>query len=268
MRRTLFEIFGYPVSSFWAMAFAGFLVAFWVLRRGLERRGYDRRLAYDITLWAYVGGWVGARLFVIPTGWQYFVESPIRFLLSGSGWVWYGGVIGGALAVWLWARRNGLPILAIADMCAPALAVGLGIGRIGCQLAGDGDYGIPSDLPWAMAYPDGVVPTLERVHPTPVYEMIACFAIAAYLWRIPPTGRHLGYQIGLYLALSGVVRFLIEFIRRNPDWLLGLTTAQWMSIGSVAAGWYLMRNARRPWPGNEVFGVAEEPDEKPAEPFF
>jgi len=273
MRRVLFEIAGYPVSSFWAMAFLGFIVAFFVLRAGLRRRGYDERVAYDITLWAYVGGWVGARLFVIPTGWEYFVESPILFLLSGSGWVWYGGVIGGAVAVWMWARRHGLPILAIGDITAPALAIGLGIGRIGCQLAGDGDYGVPSDLPWAMAYPDGVVPTLDRVHPTPVYEMIGCFAIAAYLLRMAPTGRPIGHQLGLYLGLSALLRFAIEFVRRNPAWLFGLTTAQWMSIGSVALGWYLVRTAREAWPGPESFNAAvaapaDADEREPAEPFF
>ena len=128
-------------------------------------------------------------MFVIPTGWEYFVESPILFLLSGSGWVWYGGVIGGALAVAWWARRNGLPILAIADITVPALAIGLGLGRVGCHLSGDGDYGVPTDLPWGMAFPNGVVPTDVPVHPVPVYEMITCFTLAAYLWRIAPTSR-------------------------------------------------------------------------------
>ncbi len=270
MRRTLFELFGYSVSSFWAMAFLGFLVAFWVVRQGLIRRGYDGRIAYDITLWGYVGGWAGARLFVIPTGWEYFVESPILFLLSGSGWVWYGGVIGGAFAICMWALRNQLPILAIADIAAPALAVGLGIGRIGCQLSGDGDYGIPSDLPWAMAYPDGVVPTLDRVHPTPVYEMIACFLLAAYLFRIAPTSRPMGYQMGIYLSVSAVVRFLIEFVRRNPAWILGLTTAQWMSFGSLALGLYLIRSASEPMPEPERFNavVPEVKKKEAAEPFF
>ena len=123
--------------------------------------------------------------------------------------------------------------------------MGLAIGRIGCQLSGDGDYGVPTNLPWGMSYPDGVVPTTERVHPAPVYEMLACFAIFAYLWRRrlrnPPTGD----LFGRYLILSAIVRFLIEFVRRNPDWLVGLTTAQWMSIGCVIVGGLLVRRAGR-----------------------
>jgi len=271
MRRVLFHIGDYPVSSFWTMAFLGFAVAFLVFRRGLVKRGYDPRIAYDVVLWAYVGGWIGARLFVIPAGWQYFVESPIRFLLSGSGWVWYGGVIGGAVAVISWARRQRLPVLVIADIAAPALAVGLGIGRIGCQLAGDGDYGIPSDLPWAMAYPDGVVPTTQRVHPAPLYEMTACFATAWYLMRLPPASRPVGYQLGFYLCVSGAVRFAIEFVRRNPAWLIGLTTAQWMSIASIAIGVYLIRTASEPLPAPERFNLAppdSDSEGEPEQPFF
>ncbi len=270
MRPVLFEIFGYSVSSFWTMAFAGFLVAFFIMKWGLERRGYDGRLAYDVVLWAYVGGWIGARLFVIPTGWEYFVESPILFLLSGSGWVWYGGVIGGAIAVVWWARRNQLPVLAIADMAVPALAVGLGMGRIGCHLSGDGDYGIPTDLPWGMAFPNGIVPTDVPVHPVPLYEMTTCFLLAAYLYRLGST-RPLGTQLGIYLIFTGVVRFFLEFIRRNPAWLIGLTTAQWMSFGSIAIGVYFLRNASEGWPDPEtVNAAAPEPreDDEPSEPLF
>ncbi len=270
MRPILFDLFGFSVSSFWTMAFLGFVVAFFVMRKALERRGYDGRIAYDVTLWAYIGGWVGARLFVIPTGWEYFVESPVLFLLSGSGWVWYGGVIGGAVAVTWWARRNGLAILAIADMAAPALAIGLGIGRIGCHLSGDGDYGIPTDLPWAMAFPNGVVPTDVPVHPVPLYEMTTCFALAAYLWRIAPTSRPPGTQLGIYLIVTGVVRFLLESVRRNPAWLIGLTTAQWMSIGSLAIGWYMIRSVHGKWPAPEQFNAIGPPakTKDPAEPFF
>lgn len=246
MRPILFNLGELAIPSFWAAAFTGFLVAFLLLRSDVARRGYDVDLAYDLTLYAYIGGWVGARLFLIPTGWQYFTENPISFLLSSSGWVWYGGLIGGVVAAWTLARRRHISFLELADIAAAPLAMGLAIGRIGCQLAGDGDYGVATDLPWAMSYPDGVVPTTERVHPAPVYEMLACLAIFAYLWRRrlrnPPTGD----LFGRYLILSAVVRFLIETVRRNPNWLLGLTTAQWLSISLAALGvWLVRRVARR-----------------------
>jgi phosphatidylglycerol:prolipoprotein diacylglycerol transferase len=256
MRPVLFHVGGFAVSSFWTMAFLGFYAAFLVVRRDLVRRGYDAVHAYDMTLWAYVGGWVGARLFVIPSGWQYFTENPVRFLLSASGWVWYGGVIGGAAAVILWARYKRLEILPLADVVAPALAIGLAFGRIGCQLSGDGDYGIPSDLPWAMSYPDGVVPTTERVHPTPLYELAASLAIFLVLWRQRAAGPPAGNLMGQYLIYSGAARFLVEFVRRNPAWLGGLTTAQWQSVASVILGLLLLRHAYQP-PPEEVVEAAE-----------
>lgn len=244
MRPILFHVGELAVPSFWAMAFLAFLVALLVIRRDMVERGLPERLAYDMVLWAYVGGWIGARLFVIPTGWDYFVEAPIAFLLSGSGWAWYGGIMGGAIAVLLWARRAGIPALLISDIAAPALAVGLAVGRLGCQLAGDGDYGVPTDLPWGMSYPDGVVPTTARVHPTPIYELICYLALFVILWRERGRGRPQGWSIAQYLIWSGAARFVIEFVRRNPDWLLGLTTAQWMSLASVALGFWILNTAK------------------------
>ena len=243
MRPILFHLGEIAIPSFWAMAFLGFFVALLVIRRDMHDRGMPERQAYDMVLWAYLGGWVGARLFVIPTGWQYFVEAPVAFLLSGSGWVWYGGVIGGAVAVLVWARQVGIPARVIADIAAPGLAIGLAIGRIGCQLAGDGDYGVPTSLPWCMSYPEGVVPTTACVHPTPIYELICYVAIFVVLWRqrhrLPP-----GHLIGQYLIYSAVARFLVEFLRRNPNWLAGLTTAQWMSVASIAIGIWLIRSTK------------------------
>lgn len=250
MRPILFHLGELPVPAFWTMAFLGFFFAFLILRSDLVRRGYDVAVAYDVVLYAYVGGWVGARLFIIPTGWEYFVEDPIGILLSGSGWVWYGGIVGGFLALVLLAQRRKLDFLMIGDVVAPALAVGLAMGRIGCQLAGDGDYGVPTDLPWGMSYPDGVVPTTDRVHPTPLYEMFGCLAIFAYLWKrrllLPPPGD----ALGRYLVLSGILRFAIEFVRRNPDWLAGLTTAQWFSVASVGIGLWLVVRGREAVPGS------------------
>ena len=107
MHPVLFHIGEIAISSFWTMSFLGFFVGLFVIRSEVLRRKMPLRDAYDIVLWAYVGGWIGARLFLIPTGWKYFVEDPIAFLLSSSGWVWYGGLIGGATAVAWWARSAG-----------------------------------------------------------------------------------------------------------------------------------------------------------------
>jgi phosphatidylglycerol:prolipoprotein diacylglycerol transferase len=112
MRPILFHLGEVAVPSFWAAALSAFLVAVLLLRSDVVRRGYDVDLAYDLTLYAYIGGWIGARLFLIPTGWQYFTEDPVGFLLSSSGWVWYGGLIGGVVASWILARRRHIDCLA------------------------------------------------------------------------------------------------------------------------------------------------------------
>jgi phosphatidylglycerol:prolipoprotein diacylglycerol transferase len=242
MRPVLFHLGDLPIPSFWVMAFRGFFAAFLVVRSDLLRRGYGLDVAYDVTLYAYVGGWVGARLFLIPSAWDYFTQDPIRFLLMSSGWVWYGGLIGGGVALWLLAQKRHIPLLVFADVAAPAAAIGLGIGRIGCQLSGDGDYGTPTSLPWGMSYPEGAVPTTERVHPTPIYEAVACFLIFAYLWRRRRYETPAGDLVGRYMMLAAVVRFLVEFVRRNPAWLAGFTTAQWMSVGLAVIGFLLVRH--------------------------
>lgn len=259
MRPVLIQFGDFGIPSFWATAFAGFVAAFFVVRAEVLRRGHSAELAYDIVLYAYVGGWVGARLFLIPTAWGIFLNDPIGFLLSGSGWVWYGGLIGGAIAMWVLSERRGISMLEFCDISAPALAIGLAFGRIGCQLSGDGDYGVATDLPWGMSYPDGVVPTLERVHTAPIYEMLACFAIFAYLWRYRWQQPAAGDLFGRYLILSGITRFLIECIRRNPAWIFGLTTAQAISIGMVGLGILMVRRASSAQVGRSV-----ETEEQPA----
>lgn len=244
MRPILFHVGETGIPSFWVAAFAGFFAAFVVVRSEVLRRGHSVDLAYDMILYAYVGGWLGARLFLIPSAWDLVVEDPLGFLLSGSGWVWYGGVIGGGLAMLSVARRYSLSLLYLADIAAPALAVGLAIGRVGCQLSGDGDYGVPTELPWCMRYPNGVVPTTDCVHPAPVYEMLACLAIFVHLWRRREIPRPAGAMFAQYLVLSGLTRFAIETVRRNPAWLLGFTTAQFFSILMVLLGGALLWRGR------------------------
>jgi phosphatidylglycerol:prolipoprotein diacylglycerol transferase len=127
--------------------------------------------------------------------------------------------------------------LVTVDMCATVLALGYGIGRIGCQLSGDGDYGIRSSLPWAMGYPHGTVPTPPgvTVQPTPIYETLAMCLVAYLLWKLRDRVRP-GVVLGLYLVLSGTERLLVEFVRRNREVLWGLTAPQIESVGLMILG--------------------------------
>ena len=139
--------------------------------------------------------------------------------------------------------------LSMLDLCAPSAALGYGIGRIGCLTSGDGDYGIPSNLPWAMSFPHGLVPTTVPVQPTPLYELIVAVGITALLWRRsrPQLGRlfHPGQITAEYLVWTGAARFLVEFIRINPRLYWGMSNAQVASLGSIAAGFALWAYARR-----------------------
>ncbi|MCL4287073.1 MAG: prolipoprotein diacylglyceryl transferase, partial [Thermoleophilia bacterium] len=166
-------------------------------------------------------------------------------LFSGSGLVWYGGAIGGAIAVLAWAWWRGIFTLLLADVAAVPLMIGYAIGRVGCQLSGDGDYGRPWDGPWAMAYPDGTIPTDTPVHPTPIYETLFMGTAALVLWRLRDRFRP-GILFALYLIVAGFERFMIEFVRRNPDAALGLTQAQLTSVAMVlaGAGWIAVVAAR------------------------
>ena len=134
------------------------------------------------------------------------------------------------------------------DAIGIGLALGYAVGRIGCQLAGDGDYGVPTELPWGMAYPNGVVPTLERVHPAPVYETLMGLGIFGILWSTRKHLQTLGLSFCLYLILSGTARFLVEFVRLNPEVFWGLSAAQGISLVLIGVGtgggfWLLRRSS-------------------------
>ena len=228
-----------------ALAFfaAGALIA-----RRLEELDKPRDWAYEMAFAALVGGLVGSRLDYILQNWDSASDDLLGSLFSGAGLVWFGGAVGGALGVILWARWRGFLEARMFDMAAPALALGYAIGRVGCQLSGDGDYGRPTDLPWGMAYPDGTVSTLEEVHPTPVYETLAMGFVAFALWQLRDRVRP-GALFALYLVLAGGERLLVEFIRRNDDVALGLTQPQLISVAMILGGGYWLARLRsRPAP--------------------
>jgi phosphatidylglycerol:prolipoprotein diacylglycerol transferase len=222
-----------------AFLFAGALVA-----RRLREIGEDADWSYELIFAALVGGLVGARADYLIENWSSVSHDLTGSIFSGSGLVWLGGLIGGAIGVVLWARWRGFLKLELLDVCAPGLAVGYAVGRVGCQLSGDGDYGIKSDLPWAMSYPKGTVPTTDKVHPTPVYETLAMGIAALVLWNLRDRFKP-GVLFAIYLVIAGVERFLIEFIRRNDSVFLGLTLPQVISVGMAAAGAAWIVRARR-----------------------
>jgi phosphatidylglycerol:prolipoprotein diacylglycerol transferase len=212
-----------------------FLAAGATMGRRLQELGRPPDWAYEIVFAALIGGLVGARLDYVIENWDKVSGDLVGNIFSGTGLVWFGGLLGGAAGVLLWARWRGFLGPVLLDAAAAPLAVGYAIGRIGCQVSGDGDYGVPSDLPWAMSYPDGTVPTTQEVHPTPVYETLAMGTVAVVLWRLRDRFAP-GGLFALYLVLAGVERFLVEFIRRNDSVLAGLTLPQLVSLAMIAGG--------------------------------
>jgi phosphatidylglycerol---prolipoprotein diacylglyceryl transferase len=221
------HLLGISIKTF-GVAFAlGFLSCGAVVARRLRELGRPTDWAYEITFAALLGGVIGARAYYLIQNYSTLHGSIAGNIFSGSGLVWYGGAIGGAIGVVAWMRWREVLELKMFDMCATALALGYGIGRIGCQVSGDGDYGIRSTLPWAMGYPHGTVPTPPgvRVQPTPIYETVTMCMLALVLWQLRDRVRP-GVVFALYLVGSGLERFLVEFIRRNKEVWIGLTAPQ------------------------------------------
>lgn len=206
-----------------------------VAHKRLGELGKPVDWAYEMVFVALAGGLVGSRLDYILQNYDQVKDDVLGAAFSGGGLVWYGGVIGGTIAIVLWAYWRGFLTLALLDFSAVGLSLGYAIGRVGCQTSGDGDYGISSNLPWAMSYPDGTEPITHDVHPAPIYESLAMGLTALVLWHFRDRLRP-GVLFALWLLIAGVERLLVEFIRRNDSVLAGLTLAQLISIAMIAAG--------------------------------
>jgi phosphatidylglycerol---prolipoprotein diacylglyceryl transferase len=261
------------IASYGLCVGIAMLVSYYVLSRDMQRRAIHAPADLMVAL-PCMAGLFGAKLYhLLETPRELFAHP--RLLISPYGFAWFGGFIGGLAAFILLARRYRIPLLAMFDAASAAAALGYGVGRIGCLVSGDGDYGIPTSLPWGMSFPHGLVPTTQRVHPTPIYEFIVAVFIFWYLWRLgarqaplvpekkmekkstkaaelasatSSTGAKLlprGWVFAQYLALTGVARFLVEFIRINPRSFFGMTNAQTASLASVILGVALLWHLRR-----------------------
>jgi phosphatidylglycerol:prolipoprotein diacylglycerol transferase len=234
----------------------GFLAADYVIRLECIRRGYDPEYSSSIVITAAVMGLVGSRVYAILDDLPTYLADPKSMIFSGSGFVFYGGMIGGILGAYLVSRWYRIGFAATMDMCAPALAIGQAIGRMGCQLAGDGDWGLVSNAPWAMAYPRAIVgwnseTVLKlddhyrlvsgyfpgvRVHPAPIYETTLYLVVFAILWSMRKTSYPPGRVMYWYLVLAGASRFVVEFVRINPRVFYGLSEAQLIAIAMMIVG--------------------------------
>ena len=231
MKPVLFELGGLEFTSYGISKALAAIAAGLLLARELRRRRLDPELAYSLIFAGLLGGFTGAKLYYLAE----HADTLNGHDFGGRGFTWFGGVIGAAAAVAWVARRKGLSIAMVAGMTPIPLAVAYGIGRLGCLLAGDGTYGLPSDLPWAMSFPEGTVPTTQLVHPTPLYEALAAFVVAGLMWRLRARLTPLTL-FGLFVVLMGVSRFLVEFIRLNDALVIGLSQPQIWSLAFIAIG--------------------------------
>ncbi|MDX6658314.1 MAG: phosphatidylglycerol---prolipoprotein diacylglyceryl transferase [Solirubrobacteraceae bacterium] len=229
------HLLGVSIKTFGLCFAFAFLASGAVVSRRLVELGRSAEWAYEMVFAAAVGGLVGSRLYYLIQNYNDVKHDLLGNIFSGAGLVWYGGALGGALGVCLWAYRRGFLGLTLLDVCAPALALGYAVGRVGCQVSGDGDYGKAWNGPWAMAYPNGTVPTTVKVHPTPIYETLTMGLAAWALWRARNAFRP-GVLFACYLILAGSERFLVEFLRRNDAVAAGLTAPQFESLAMLLAG--------------------------------
>lgn len=264
------------VGTFGLLLWLAAVCGVFVLHKNFVRNGVDAD-ALNVVALSVVAGIVGAKLWHELENPHELVQAWRQILLPGmghpldvvlgflrwfqAGFAWFGGMAAG-IATLVWqgriARFKGplegtqgerVGALRMLDLASPAAAVGYGVGRIGCLLSGDGDYGINTTLPWGVHMaPNALVPPNPPdalVQPTPVYELLFALVVFWILWKLGERNKPIGWLTGMYLLLSGVGRFLVEFVRINPRLYFGMSNAQVAALGSMVAGTALMVWAAR-----------------------
>jgi phosphatidylglycerol:prolipoprotein diacylglycerol transferase len=245
----LLELGPIPVRSFGLMVALALFAGALRLAISFKRYGIDQRLAERYVTAAGISGLLGARLWFIAENWSHAKLDLFGALFSSAGFTFYGGFIIAALVVYIMAKRDGTDVAKLCDALGPCLALGYAVGRLGCQLSGDGDYGLATTSWFGMSYATGVVPTLpgELVYPTPLLESSIALVVLWILSAVEVQSRYLTgrfQRFGLYLALISIERFVVEFLRVNERIIAGLSEAQVIAIGLGAFGVVLLA---APW---------------------
>ncbi len=256
----VFRLGPIEVTGYGIMMMVGFLAGGWLVTLELRRRALREEYSADMIVAAVIGGIIGAKL------WYVALTRDPSALFSRGGLVWYGGFLGGAVAVAVNSWRLRVPIRWTMHLAAPALAAAYALGRVGCFLVND-DYGRPTTLPWAVKFPRGLPPstagnlhqlfgipvpsgidpnTVMAVHPTQLYEVAIMLGAFFVLWHWRRNVHPVGWLFGVYLVFAGTERFLIEIVRAKDDRFVGpFTLAQVTSVLLVAVGVALIARWRR-----------------------
>jgi phosphatidylglycerol:prolipoprotein diacylglycerol transferase len=263
----LFQIGPFTVYGYGLMLALGFLAGSYLFVGEFKRRKLDPNIANNVTLIALVAGVAGSKILYLIENWSSFIIDPVGMVFNPGGLTFYGGFLLATFSIYVYGRRKGITFFTICDAIAPGLMLGYGIGRLGCHLAGDGDYGFPTTLPWGTDYsngtyppsvafrdfpeitsrfPGGIVPNNIPCHPTPVYEFIICALMCWLLWRMRKKVTPAGKLFMIYLVLAGIERFAIEFLRPNPRIVFGLSEAQLIALPLIVIGlfgWWKFKTA-------------------------
>ncbi len=231
MYPTVLEIGDVVISSYSVMVLVAYLVGYFILEKEIVRKGYDPKLADICLIATLIGGLGGAKLLFIfqQASWSEFISEPVRYF--ASGYTFLGGFIGSFLMLILVSKIKKVNVWVIIDAICPSVIIAYAIGRIGCLLVGD-DYGLPTDLPWALSFPNGSPPTNLSVHPTQIYDTILMTALFIFLWNIRKKDSRAGWLAAVGFSILAIERFFVEFLREtSPSFIDGISQAQLMSLG-------------------------------------
>jgi phosphatidylglycerol:prolipoprotein diacylglycerol transferase len=270
----LFEFGSLRIGSYGVTLAIAFLSAFLLINWQFRKNNCDVELAWDLHFLAIFGGMIGSRLMFIIENFREFMADPMAMIFSTTGFSVLGGYVLAVLLCVVRVRMAGEMFFRMADIYVPGMAIGYGIGRLGCIVAGDGCYGLPCDLPWAMSFPNGLVSTLSAknpvltaifvrmfpdrpipvdisVHPTPLYESVSAFLLLGVLLLYPAWRIGKGNRFAFFLVWFGISRFFVEFIRLNPFDYFGLSSSQLLSVFFVIAGIMIFLTSFRRADGSE-----------------